>query len=108
MFEGIFGKKKNVTNENAAYHITITNKKTGKVEYDSDTNVILGAFDAGTSSNGFAMAAADSITCASVLGSARGAIKNFAEDHPELDIILRIVSEKDRKESADESEDTAE
>lgn len=108
MFEEIFGEKKNVTNEGAAFHITITHKKTGKVEYDSDTNVILGAFNEGDRTNGIVMAAADVITCAFVLGSARKAIKNFAEDNPALDIILHIISENDRKEPENESEDTAE
>jgi hypothetical protein len=107
MFEGIFGKKKNVTNENAAYHITITNKKTGEVEYDEDTNVILGAFDKGTESSGFALAAANAVTCAAVLASARKAIEGFAKEHPQLELILGLAEMK-RKEPADESEDTAE
>lgn len=108
MFEGIFGKKRNVTNEDAAYHITIMNKKTGKVEYDSDTNVILGAFDAGTESVGFALAAANGVTCAAVLASARKSIEAFAKEHPQLELILKFAEIKSHKESADESEDTAE
>ena len=108
MFEGIFGKKKNVTNENGAYHITITNKKTGEVEYDEDTNVILGAFDAGTHSSGFYLAAADAVTCASVLASAREAIKDFTKEHQQLELILKFAEIKRYTESADESEDPAE
>jgi hypothetical protein len=108
MFEGISGKKRTAVNKNAAYHITITNNTTGKVEWDADTNAILGAFDMGDRANGVCMTAADAITCATVLDSAREAVNNFAEAHPELDIIMHIISEKDRMEPADESEDTAE
>lgn len=108
MFEGIFGKKKNVTNKDAAFHITITNKKTGKVEYDADTNAIIGAVDMGDRANGICRTEADAITCAAVLASARKSIDRFADDHPELEIILQIASIKKQKESDGESKDTAE
>ena len=108
MFEGFFGKKRTAVNEDAAYHITITNKKTGEVEYDEDTNVILGAFDVGDKSSGFSLAAADAVTCASVLASARKAIEAFTKENPQLELILKFAEITSHKESADESEDTAE
>ena len=108
MFEGIFEKKRTAVNKNAAYHITITNNTTGKVEWDADTNAILGAFDMGDRATGVCMAAADTITCAVVLNSAREAVVKFALDHPELDLILKFAEMKGKGEHADESEDTAE
>ena len=108
MFEGIFEKKRTAVNKNAAYHITITNNTTGEVEYDADTNAILGAFDMGDRATGVCMTAADAITCATVLDSAREAIEGFVKEHPQLELILGLAEMKRHMEHADESEDTAE
>lgn len=108
MFEGVFGEKKNVTNEDATYHITITNKKTGEVEYNEDTNVILGAFSMGTKSAGFALAAADAITCANVLGATVKSIEAFVKEHPQLALFLNLGEMMRHGESDGESKDTAE
>ena len=77
--------------ETKKYHITITENETGKVHYDMDINIIIGAFRRDDGIQGVAAICCNPLELASTVETVRNVLGEVEENNPELKQLTEIV-----------------